>query len=137
MAEAGTLLTGSEVHFCMYVKACRHLAPNPPRAAPPQDARIAALAAKYGKDVGQLMLRWAIQRGTAVVAKSVTSSRIVSNFEVRAGRGRKEGATLAATPRLFLCTIPGAATRLLCGALHSFPYIPHHACAAPACPRTP
>jgi L-glyceraldehyde reductase len=34
-----------------------------------------------GKDPAALLISWAVQRGTAVLPKSVTSSRIESNFQ--------------------------------------------------------
>ena len=49
---------------------------------PLQDTTIAALAAKYKKNPGQLMLRWHVQRGTSVVSKSVSPARIVANIDI-------------------------------------------------------
>lgn len=40
------------------------------------------IAGKYGKSEVQVTLRWLIQKGVVVIPKSVTKSRIQSNFEV-------------------------------------------------------
>jgi len=40
------------------------------------------LAEKKGKTVQQVLLMWGLQRGTSVIPKSVTASRIQANFEV-------------------------------------------------------
>lgn len=41
-----------------------------------------ALAESKGKSLAQVLLMWGIQRGTSVVPKSVTESRIKANFEI-------------------------------------------------------
>lgn len=43
---------------------------------------LVELASSYGKSVAQLIIRWHIQRGFAVVPKSVTPHRVKSNTEV-------------------------------------------------------
>lgn len=45
------------------------------------DAKVQDLAKKLGKDAGQLLASWGVQRGTVVLPKSVTESRIGSNFQ--------------------------------------------------------
>lgn len=45
------------------------------------DAKVKEIASKLGKDGGQLLASWGIQRGTVVLPKSVTDSRIRSNLE--------------------------------------------------------
>ncbi|KAJ5632418.1 hypothetical protein N7490_008757 [Penicillium lividum] len=45
------------------------------------DPAVAEIAKKLNKDPAQLLISWAIQRGTAVLPKSVTPSRIESNFQ--------------------------------------------------------
>ncbi|QDS74500.1 hypothetical protein FKW77_007050 [Venturia effusa] len=40
------------------------------------------LAEKKGKTVQQVLLMWGLQRGTSVIPKSVTASRIAKNFEL-------------------------------------------------------
>jgi diketogulonate reductase-like aldo/keto reductase len=55
---------------------------SPTGTIPLKDPLMNELAAKYGKNAGQLMLRWAVQRGTSVVSKSVTPERVVANFDL-------------------------------------------------------
>ncbi|KAJ5949153.1 hypothetical protein N7454_000737 [Penicillium verhagenii] len=45
------------------------------------DPTVAEIAKKLNKDPAQLLISWAIQRGSAVLPKSVTPSRIESNFQ--------------------------------------------------------
>lgn len=45
------------------------------------DALVIETASKLGKTPAQVLIGWAVQRGTAVLPKSVTASRIQSNFE--------------------------------------------------------
>lgn len=61
-----------------------HLAEStsPTGTIPLKDPHLLKLAEKYGKNVGQIMLRWAVQRGTTVVSKSITPSRIESNIQI-------------------------------------------------------
>lgn len=47
-----------------------------------EDPKLKALAEKYGKSVGQVLIRYQTQRGHVVIPKSVTKGRIVSNFDV-------------------------------------------------------
>ncbi len=47
-----------------------------------QVSTIKDLAAKYGKSEGQILLRWATQRGLAVIPKTATSTRLVENLSV-------------------------------------------------------
>lgn len=46
------------------------------------DPVIAAIAKRLGKTPAQVVLAWAIQRGTALLTTSVTPSRIRENFEI-------------------------------------------------------
>jgi len=46
------------------------------------DKKLLAIAEKYGKSAAQILIRYQIQRGNVVVPKSVTKSRIISNFDV-------------------------------------------------------
>jgi len=43
---------------------------------------LVAIAAKYGKSVAQLCIRWCLQNGTLPLPKSVTPSRIAENADV-------------------------------------------------------
>lgn len=47
-----------------------------------QDSLITALAVKYKKNVGQIILRWLIQQQISVLPKSSSESRMRSNLEV-------------------------------------------------------
>jgi diketogulonate reductase-like aldo/keto reductase len=47
-----------------------------------QDARLTALADKYGKDVGQIILRWQFQRGIVTIPKSLKPARMSSNLAI-------------------------------------------------------
>ena len=40
------------------------------------------IAAKYGKSVAQVALRWNVQRGVVVIPKSVHKERIQENFNI-------------------------------------------------------
>lgn len=46
------------------------------------EPKLKSIAAKYGKEVGQLLIRYQIERNHIVIPKSVTKSRIISNFNV-------------------------------------------------------
>ncbi|KAH7303898.1 aldehyde reductase 1 [Stachybotrys elegans] len=52
---------------------------NKPRAV--DDPVVIAVADKLGKQPAQVLIQWAAQRGTVVLPKSVTPSRIADNFE--------------------------------------------------------
>jgi 2,5-diketo-D-gluconate reductase A len=43
---------------------------------------LAEIAAKYGKSIGQVVLRWALQRDIAVLAKTVSKDRMRENLDV-------------------------------------------------------
>lgn len=47
-----------------------------------QDNTVAGIAERIGKNAGQVLIRWAVQRGTSVLPKSVNPSRIRSNLDV-------------------------------------------------------
>ena len=46
------------------------------------DAFLGEMAAKYGKSVAQICLRFAVQNGIVPLPKSVTPSRIASNLDI-------------------------------------------------------
>ena len=45
-------------------------------------AAVKSLATKYNKSAGQILLRWATQRGLAVIPKTATQSRLKENLDV-------------------------------------------------------
>lgn len=47
-----------------------------------KDKTLLDMAQKKGKTPQQLMLQWGLQRGTSVIPKSVTKSRIEANFQL-------------------------------------------------------
>lgn len=53
-------------------------------SSPPllEDAVITKIAAETGRSPAQVLLRWAVQRGTVVLPKSVTPARIASNADI-------------------------------------------------------
>lgn len=46
------------------------------------DVSLKPMAAKYGKTVAQLILRWSVQKGNIVLVKSVSPQRIAENFAI-------------------------------------------------------
>mmetsp|Transcript_55248 Transcript_55248/g.126996 ORF Transcript_55248/g.126996 Transcript_55248/m.126996 type:complete len:307 (+) Transcript_55248:220-1140(+) len=58
------------------------VASSPTGVIPLQDPHVKTLAEKYGKSSAQMMLKWQIQRGVSIVAKSVNPERIRSNGEL-------------------------------------------------------
>jgi 2,5-diketo-D-gluconate reductase A len=47
-----------------------------------QNAVLAQSAEKHGKSIGQVVLRWLVQRGIAALAKTVRRERMVENLDV-------------------------------------------------------
>lgn len=45
------------------------------------DPTVKEIANRLGKDPAAVLISWAVQRGTSVLPKSVTPSRIESNFQ--------------------------------------------------------
>jgi alcohol dehydrogenase (NADP+) len=57
-----------------------------PRAVPDavlmKDPRVQRVAERTGKNVGQVLIRWALQHGTSVIPKSTNPARIAGNLDV-------------------------------------------------------
>jgi D-xylose reductase len=51
-----------------------------PEHSPLQEPVIRAAAQRHGKTPAQVVLRWAVQRGTAIVPKTVRPDRLVENL---------------------------------------------------------
>eukprot|EP00238_Polyblepharides_amylifera_P014178 CAMPEP_0196582542 /NCGR_PEP_ID=MMETSP1081-20130531/39434_1 /TAXON_ID=36882 /ORGANISM="Pyramimonas amylifera, Strain CCMP720" /LENGTH=278 /DNA_ID=CAMNT_0041903143 /DNA_START=217 /DNA_END=1050 /DNA_ORIENTATION=- len=49
---------------------------------PLEDAKVKEIATKVGKSPGQVLIRWAFQRGTIVIPKSKNAGRIAQNYDV-------------------------------------------------------
>jgi len=47
-----------------------------------QNDALAAIAAKYGKSIGQVVLRWLVQRNIVALAKTVRRERMAENLDV-------------------------------------------------------
>ncbi len=47
-----------------------------------EDSTLKTIAAKHGKSVAQVILRWHIETGNIVIPKSVTPARIKENFDI-------------------------------------------------------
>jgi 2,5-diketo-D-gluconate reductase A len=47
-----------------------------------QNDMLRGISAKHGKSVGQVVLRWVIQRGVVALAKSVRKERMAENFAI-------------------------------------------------------
>ena len=52
------------------------------RYNPFEDEMLKGIAAKYNKSVGQVLLRWNVQRGVVVVPKSTHVERIKENIDI-------------------------------------------------------
>src|SRR5207245_8453881 len=54
------------------------------RQGPLEDAVISAIAARVGKTPAQVLLAWAVQRGTALLTTPRTAARARENFDISA-----------------------------------------------------
>lgn len=52
------------------------------RYKPFEDEMLMGIAAAHGKTIGQVLLRWNVQRGVVVIPKSVRAERIEENFRI-------------------------------------------------------
>lgn len=52
------------------------------RYNPFEDETLTGIAQAHGKTVGQVMLRWNVQRGVVVIPKSTRAERIAENFDI-------------------------------------------------------
>ncbi|KAK9450133.1 NADP-dependent oxidoreductase domain-containing protein [Limtongia smithiae] len=55
---------------------------SPKGAGGPVDSVITGLAAKYGKEPGQIILRWVVQKGVLPITTSAKTERQSSNFAI-------------------------------------------------------
>ncbi len=54
------------------------------KAGPLEDPVISAIATRVGKTPAQVLLAWAVQRGTALLTTSRTAARARENFNISA-----------------------------------------------------
>lgn len=66
------------IHLSAYSPSANNIY-NLPRAT--DDPVVIEVAKGVGKSPAQVLIQWAVQRGTSVLPKSVTPSRIAENFE--------------------------------------------------------
>jgi 2,5-diketo-D-gluconate reductase A len=62
-----------------------------------QNDRLIAIAGRHGKTVGQVVLRWLVQRGVVALAKSVRKERMLENLAVFDFELSEEDMTAVAT----------------------------------------
>ncbi|KAK9349887.1 hypothetical protein V1523DRAFT_436813 [Lipomyces doorenjongii] len=62
-------------------QSSRDASVQPPGVVGEEEVVVKAVAERLSKSPAQVLLSWAIWRGTAVIPKSVTPSRIASKFE--------------------------------------------------------
>ncbi|KAL9593829.1 MAG: hypothetical protein Q9179_005676 [Wetmoreana sp. 5 TL-2023] len=55
---------------------------NADRPGPLTDPEIISIASSYNKSAAQVLLSWAVQRGTSVVPKTVQAARMVENINL-------------------------------------------------------
>ena len=59
------------------------------RPGPLEDPVISAIAARVGKTPAQVLLAWAVQRGTALLTTPRTAARARENFDISRSSGRR------------------------------------------------
>ena len=73
------------VDFCkengIIVTAYSPLGIRPGKTSPLDDPVIVKIAERNAKTPAQILISWAIQRGTVVIPKSSNGDRIISNFD--------------------------------------------------------
>uniref|UniRef100_A0A1I7TWH9 Aldo_ket_red domain-containing protein n=1 Tax=Caenorhabditis tropicalis TaxID=1561998 RepID=A0A1I7TWH9_9PELO len=74
-----TLGSPGRVHFTLPTGQKLDWAPAPSEL---EDANVLALAEKYNKTPAQVLLRYALDRGLAIIPKSINANRIEENFKV-------------------------------------------------------
>ena len=52
------------------------------RYAPFENETLKAIAEAHGKSIGQVMLRWNVQRGVVIIPKSTHENRIKENLDI-------------------------------------------------------
>jgi len=75
--------------------------------AKPQDAKLEGkfqkVAKNHGKTVAQVLLRWAMQMGYAIIPKSATHSRIEQNFDLEFTLSEEEMQLMCSLDRKMFC----------------------------------
>ena len=56
--------------------------PNQDRPGPMADPEVEQIAQAYNKSVAQILLSWAVQRGTSIVPKTVHEARLLENKDI-------------------------------------------------------
>jgi len=73
-----------------------------------KDPTVAAVAAQAGHNVGQVLIRWALERGTSVIPKSTNPARIRGNLDVLSWGLSKAGFTALSTIKFQQRMVNGA-----------------------------
>jgi len=62
-----------------------------------KSCKVTQIAKQYGKSPGQILIKFQVQRGIAVIPKSVTPTRIASNIDIFDFDLSEQGTVLIAT----------------------------------------
>ncbi|OZJ01738.1 hypothetical protein BZG36_05116, partial [Bifiguratus adelaidae] len=77
------LLAFCKKHNIFLTAYCPLGRPGSPRSVGTmEDPTIKKIAEKHGKSPAQVLLSWGVQRGYAVIPKSVTPARLMSNIDI-------------------------------------------------------